>query len=208
MLIQKKLVRIITCSQYRAYTEPLMYANKMLSVSDINRYLTGTFMYRCIHKEAPEMFLNSFHTNSDFHDHDTRHSEDLHVPYGRIDVRKFSIKMHGAKLWNSIPDQIKMLSLYTRSSNNFATICLNHESSVITISSVNYVDIWYDCAYWLIMYCVGFMLISLSISSDLEAQWNPGESMNRLTMLKCTFLLTPVLLLITLVNEEVITYPP
>ena len=107
VLIQKKLARIITCSPYRAHTEPLMYANKMLSVSDINRYLTGTFMYQCIHKEAPEMFLNVFHTNSNFHDHDTRHSEDLHVPYGRIDVRQFSIKIHGANLWNSISDQIK-----------------------------------------------------------------------------------------------------
>ena len=107
VLIQKKLVRIITCSPYRAHTEPLMYANNMLSVIDINRYLTGTFMYQCIHKEAPEMFLNLFHTNSNFHDHDARYSEDLHVPYGGIDVRKFSIKIHGAKLWNSIPDQIK-----------------------------------------------------------------------------------------------------
>ena len=107
VLIQKKLVRIITYSPYIAHTEPLMYANKMLSVSDINRYLTGTFMYQFIHKEAPERFLNLFHTNSNFHDHDTRHSEDLNVPYGRIDVRKFSIKIHGAKLWNSIPDQIK-----------------------------------------------------------------------------------------------------
>ena len=94
VLIQRKLVRIITCSPYRAHTESLMYANKMLSVSDINIYLTGTFMYQCIHKEAPEMFLNLFHTNSDFHDHDTRHSEDLHVPYGRIDVRQFRIKIH------------------------------------------------------------------------------------------------------------------
>ena len=56
VLIQKKLVRIITCSPYRVHTEPLMYANKMLSVSDINSYLTGTFMYQCIHNEAPEMF--------------------------------------------------------------------------------------------------------------------------------------------------------
>ena len=64
-------------------------------------------MHQCIHKQAPEMFLNSFHTDNNFHDHDTRHSEDLHVPYGRIDVRQLSIKISGAKLWNSIPDQIK-----------------------------------------------------------------------------------------------------
>ena len=48
----------------------------------------------------------------------------------------------------------------------------------------------------------------MPVNDEEEAQWNPGESINRLTMLKCTFLLTPVLLLITLVNEEVITYLP
>ena len=99
VLIQKKLARIITCSSYRAHTEPLIYANKMLSVSAINRYLTGTFMYQCIHKEAPEMFLKLFHTNSNFHDYDTRHSEDLHVPHGRIDVRKVSIEIY---TWSKI----------------------------------------------------------------------------------------------------------
>ena len=64
-------------------------------------------MYQCMHKEAPELFLNFFSTNSDFHDHATRHSEDLHVPYGRLDVRKFSIIIHGANVLNSLPYQIK-----------------------------------------------------------------------------------------------------
>ena len=45
-----------------------------------------------MHKEAPEMFLISFNTKSDFHDHDIHHSEEFHVPYGRIDVWKFSVK--------------------------------------------------------------------------------------------------------------------
>ena len=153
--------------------------------------------------------LNLFHTNSNFHDHDTRHLEDLHVPYGRIDIWKFSIKIHGAKLWNSILDQIKMLSLYTCSSTNFATIWSNHESSVITISSM-WIMFILNMTVSIDESCI--VLVScwslVSIPSDLEAQWNPGESINRLTMLKCTFLLTPVLLLITLVNEEVITYIP
>ena len=84
-----------------------MYANKILSPTDINTYLTGTTMYQCIHKDTPELFLNFFSTISDFHGHDTRHSEDLHVPYGRLDVRKFSIFIHGANVWNSLPNQIK-----------------------------------------------------------------------------------------------------
>ena len=107
VLIQKKLVRIITWSPYRAHTEPSMYANKMLSVTNINIYLTGIFMYHCVNKETPELFFNFFCTNSDFHDHDTRHAADLYVPYGRLDIRKFNIIIHGANVWNSIPVQIK-----------------------------------------------------------------------------------------------------
>ena len=122
VLIQKKLVRIITCSPYRAHTEPLMYANKILSPTDINTYLTGTFMYQCIHKDAPELFLNCFSTNSDYHDHDARHSEDLHVPYGRLDVRKFSIIIHGANVWNSLPNQIKKCSVCTRIQANISQL--------------------------------------------------------------------------------------
>ena len=114
VLIQKKLVRIITCSPYIAHTEPLMYANKILSPTDINAYLTGTFMYQCMHKDAPELFLNFFSTTSDYHDHDTRHSEDLHVPYGRLDVRKFSIITHGANVWNFPAKSNKKCSVCTR----------------------------------------------------------------------------------------------
>ena len=64
-------------------------------------------MYQCVNKETPELFLNFFCTNSDFHDHDTRHAADLYVPYGRLDIRKFSIIIHGANVWHSIPAQIK-----------------------------------------------------------------------------------------------------
>ena len=101
----------------------------------------------------------------------------------------------------------KMLSLYICSSKNFAIIWLTHESSVITISSMWIMFIFnmtvpIDESCIVLVWCWSLV----SISSDLEVQWNPCESINRLTMLKCTILLTPMSLLITLVNEEVITY--
>ena len=202
--MQKKLVRIITCSQTSPYwTIDACHQNV---ISDINRYLTDTFVFQCIHKKAPEMFLNLFHTNCNFHDHGTRHSEDPHVPYGRIDVRQFSIKIHGANC--GIPYQIKwkVLSLFIWSSNNFATIWLNHGSSAITISSmwiiIFYITVPIDESCIVLVSCWSLV----SNSSDLEIKWNPSESINWRTILKCTFLLTPVLLLITLVNGEVITY--
>ena len=38
VLLQKRLVRVVTCSHYRAHTEPLMLANQLLSINDINVY--------------------------------------------------------------------------------------------------------------------------------------------------------------------------
>ena len=75
-----------------------MYANKKLSVTNINIYMTEILMYLYVNKETPELFLNFFCTNSDFHDHDTRHSADLYVPHGRLKIRIFSIIIYGANV--------------------------------------------------------------------------------------------------------------
>ena len=56
VLIQKKLVRIITCSPYRAHTEPLLLANRLLSVKEINMYVNGIFMYNYVNENLPEIF--------------------------------------------------------------------------------------------------------------------------------------------------------
>ena len=106
-LIQKKLIRIITCSPFRAHTGPLYFANKILNVYDINDYIIGSFMYECLYGTIPEIFRNYFQRNADVHDHNLRNANDLYVPYGRLDIRKFSIKIAGANLWNSLPSFVK-----------------------------------------------------------------------------------------------------
>ena len=59
-LIQKKLVRIITCSPFRAHTEPLYFANKIMNASDINDYIIGIFIYECLYGNIPDIFRNYF----------------------------------------------------------------------------------------------------------------------------------------------------
>ena len=38
---------------YRAHTEPLFYANKLLDVCDINLYTIGIFMYQFVNENLP-----------------------------------------------------------------------------------------------------------------------------------------------------------
>ena len=104
--MQKKLVRIITCSSYRAHTEPLMAANNMLSIANINVYMTCIFVYQCLHDNIPN-FHNFYVYNSDIHAQNTRQASDLHVVHGILDIRRTSMKTHGANTWNSIPLCVK-----------------------------------------------------------------------------------------------------
>ena len=56
------------------------------------------------------VFLYSYYSSEQKRNiliHDIRHADDLHVPYGRLGVRNFSIKIAGANLWSSIPLNIK-----------------------------------------------------------------------------------------------------
>ena len=53
VLMQKKLVRKMTCSPYRAHAGLLFFANKVLSVTQINIHMVGTYMYKCLNKPVP-----------------------------------------------------------------------------------------------------------------------------------------------------------
>ena len=106
MVVQKKMVRIITGSPYRAHTEPLFYANRVLNVYDLNVNIVGVFMYQCLFEPVTDVFDDYFCTNRDIHGRETRNADALYVPYGRLDVRRSSIQIHGSDLWNTLPPYI------------------------------------------------------------------------------------------------------
>ena len=74
------------------------------------------YEYMCGHThcgDAPSLLHDFFQTNSDVHSHATRYSNHIHVPYERLDIRRFILKISGANLWNSVPDMLK------KSNNNY-----------------------------------------------------------------------------------------
>ena len=121
-LVQKKVIRIVTYSPYRAQTEPLCIANRILNVADINDYMIGIFMYNYMDGNVRNAFQNFFHINRNIHDYELRDADDIQVPYGRLDIRRFSIIIAGANLWNSLPVYVKNAStihLFKRCLKNY-----------------------------------------------------------------------------------------
>ena len=111
VLMQKRLVRVITCSHYRAHREPLMLANRLISLQDINLYVFGIFMHNYMTQKLRHISENYFQQNKDVHELNTRQANDFHVPFSRLQVRRFSIKIHGTEVWNSFPTYILNLDI-------------------------------------------------------------------------------------------------
>ena len=100
----------MTCSPYRAHSKPSLVDNKVLSVHEINVYIVGIFMYKYCNDDVPDIFNDFFQRNSELLNRNTRQSNDFHVRFARLDVRKFSLKIHGATTWNEISMYIKHVS--------------------------------------------------------------------------------------------------
>ena len=141
LYLLKKIVRIISCAPLKAHTEPLMFAMRLLSLNDINQYMTAIFMYQCLNCNTPQVFNDFFQKNNILHGHDTRQSNDLHGPYARLNVRKCCFKIHGASTWSNIPILIKQSQSLDVFKNNCSIILLDQSQ----LQSL----LWTELYWWL-----------------------------------------------------------
>jgi hypothetical protein len=105
--IQKRAIRVITKSHWCAHTPPLFQSKGILKISDLNKLQVGCFVYKATHNILPSSFQNYFMLNSAVHEYSTRRSSNIHISNFRTDVRQHSIRLHGAKIWNSINIEIR-----------------------------------------------------------------------------------------------------
>lgn len=108
--LQKRIIRIITCSPYRAYTYPLYKENKLLDIYEIHEYVYSFFMYKYYHDDLPSVFENFFIQNQTVHSYSTRQSNHFHLPKCKSDLSQRCTRYNGAVVWNSIPESMKRIS--------------------------------------------------------------------------------------------------
>lgn len=104
--LQKRIIRIITSSQYRAETNPLYKKLNFLKLSSIYSFQINIFLFKFIKGMLPEIFDNLFERNMVVSVRNTRHKYKLRVPIYRLNISQNTIRFQGVKEWNSVGDNI------------------------------------------------------------------------------------------------------
>ena len=97
-VLQKKIIRIITSSNFFSPSLPLFYENRILRLKDIFHYQLGIFMYgRRALGQLPYPQ----------HSYETRYCENVVVSFQRLTQCRKSLSFSGPRLWNSLPVSVR-----------------------------------------------------------------------------------------------------
>jgi len=77
-----------------------------MTIFDINKLQIACSMFK-VNTQLPSCFNDLFIQNSALHSHNTRQSSDYHISYSRPKTRQLSIAIYGAKIWNSLDENLK-----------------------------------------------------------------------------------------------------
>ena len=128
IILQKRAVRIITFSDYRAHASPLFKTLNLLKFPDIVKLYTGTFMLQYSKDLLPVDFNNFFTEIKNVHQHNTLLASrkiTYTLPLPRTNYGIFNIIFFGPKIWNPLEDSLK--SLNTKSFKKKLKSQLSHQ---------------------------------------------------------------------------------
>jgi len=127
--IQKKAIRLISNSSYNAHTEPTFKLLEILPIKNLANFTKIQFMQQFVQKTLPSSLLNTWtrnferrHQEEAQHHHHLRNDNDLFIPPARTNqIQRFPLFLF-PELWNSVPDNIKIL----RNHQTFASTLKKH----------------------------------------------------------------------------------
>jgi hypothetical protein len=107
IILQKRIIRTITCSGFREHTAQLFANNSLLKINEINVYVLCDFIFKYYDGALPIVFNDFFTLNENVHQYATRQSTNISIPFCKLNCRKNSPKIRGANLWNNLPSIVK-----------------------------------------------------------------------------------------------------
>ena len=100
--MQKKILRIVTKSDYFDITQSLFKEHNILKLFDINKPQIGIFMYKQLN--SGDITLQQLH-----HNYPTHARKHLCTPQHSLTIFKHSLSYSSTIILNSVPEKIKTL---------------------------------------------------------------------------------------------------
>ena len=104
--LQKKVVRMISNSQYLAHSDPLFRKLEILKVSKLYILQNQIYMYKFLNKTLPCVFDHMFIRNTSIHSQNTRQASHFHLPRCRTNIYQSSFKPTCIRLYNQLESKI------------------------------------------------------------------------------------------------------
>ena len=98
-LLQKKLIRIITNSEYLAHTNPLFRQTNILKIDDLHKFILVQYMHK-VRETEPAVFDRH-------HSYYTRYRNDAQASLNRLTLTQHSVSFAGPHAWNELPSDIR-----------------------------------------------------------------------------------------------------
>ncbi len=116
--LQKRPMRVISNSEYLSHTEPIFKMFKVLNIFDMFTKEVAIFMFKYNNKMLPRSFENFFQTHKENHNYNTRNRNDYKIPIHKIN----SILTVGPKIWNGLPQNVKMSATLGQFKSNLKSV--------------------------------------------------------------------------------------
>ena len=108
-LLQKKIVRVLTKSEFRAHSKPLFDTLDIMDIHQLRRYFVGVFVYKCLNGIHSGYVEHLFEYTSNL-----RSPKNLKVQYFSKKTCQNSIRYVGPDIWNDLSVETKnSMSIYS-----------------------------------------------------------------------------------------------
>jgi hypothetical protein len=97
ILLQKRIVRLISDETYLAHTNPLFNQNKILKLADIHNYTLALHVFKSVQSGT---------VVNEYHDYNTRQTNDRRPIFQRLTLSQHSPSYTAPHVWNSLPENI------------------------------------------------------------------------------------------------------
>ena len=113
VILQKRAMRMITFSKYHEHSSPIFKHLNIVKLPDLVFLNIAVFMHKFHNRRLPSVFDTFFFQVNKKHNYNTRSASSLSytLPKVRTNYGIFNLRFKGPKVWNSISDNLKTLSI-------------------------------------------------------------------------------------------------